>query len=146
MAFRTTTDTRMTLVLSSDISPRRPWRTSRGQESRVVLAREMAILEQAIAATDEFANVERVILDRSGTENELLRMLNRLPQSYRGDVLIVRSDWSYLSVCREDGTRRLQRLTPAGVECYLMQHALTIDHAASPVRTDARDSLHQSAA
>ena len=121
------TTNRITLVLRTETSPHRRWRATTGQGSRVVVIRDITILAQAIAAMDEFENyIERIIIDHSATDAEVLVMLNRLPATYRGEVLIATNGWAALSVWDGQRRRSLQNLGARDVGSYLRRHSLTV--------------------
>jgi hypothetical protein len=77
------------------------------------------------ALTDQELDIERVIIDRTGTAEQLLEFLVRIPPQFGGDVLILRHHGGgLLSTTVRGGGRTLLQITPWDVPFYLHAHNL----------------------
>lgn len=105
---------RLTIVVSN--TRRISW-----NGSAVLQLDSLSDLQQAIHAHD----VERIIIDRSASADEFLRLLAALPGATAADVVSVREDGgAFLSATGRGGDRMLYELSPSDVDFYLRTNEL----------------------
>ena len=114
---------RITLVNALDHS--RDWRLDDEAPSRIVFGSFFKVIR---STRDERGDdIERIILDRTVNDAELLQLLAHLSEAFAGDVLFIREHKSsYLSAVGRSGGRTLYALRPDDVRFYLETHGLVI--------------------
>jgi hypothetical protein len=123
---------RITLLTQNRMLPERNWNLSNEDDrnwnlsseagSRIVLLDSLAMLRSTIISPliRSDSDVERIILDRCGSESEYLSLLSELPHEFTGDVLMIRqNETSFLSATGRGGGRILYALSSEDVEFYL---------------------------
>lgn len=118
---------RITLISRNPTRPDRDWDNSLSSASRLILLDSFTVLRYAISShmVELDVDVERVILDRSASPADYLTLLAALPQSFTGDVLLIRDDESgFLSSLGRGGDRVLYALTANDLRFYLEMHGL----------------------
>ncbi len=120
-----TRDTRRTtLVLTGSNTPARPW-NDRAGGTRLIFVRNMTVLRFAISAMQDLeADVQRIIIDHAATMGELLQVLAEIPDTFRGDVLLLRRDGMFLSAATRGDGRKLWMLQSGDLDFYLREHHL----------------------
>ena len=123
----TTDSRRITLITRNFRSPQRAWDTCLASPNRLIFLKAFNVLRFALArgVAEMEQDVERVILDRSATADELLDLLTSLPAEFTGDVLFIRDDeGGFLSATGRGGDRVLYALRSDDIEFYLEAHGL----------------------
>lgn len=106
---------RLTLIVGN-AAGRNPWASS------VLHVHSVHAMQRAAA----FEDVERVILDRSATPVEFLRLLAALPPHIAGDVMLIGEDGgAFLSSVGRGGDRVLYALSSEDVAFYFETNGLT---------------------
>lgn len=124
---------RITLVARQETKPTVDWNHGRARVHRVAFLDSVAALRFALGSAlhDVGLDVERVIIDRSGSAEEFLTMLASLPTEFTGDMLFVRDDGSgFLSATGRGGDRVLYALSGYDIRFYLETHDLVTGRAA----------------
>ena len=126
-AIMTTDPRRVTLVARHPGLPSRNWDLSHHAQSRVIFVDAFTTLRFAVDHGMELArDVERVIIDRTGSAMQYLDFLASLPHEFLGEAMFVRADGSaYLSSVGRGGHRVLYALSERDVNFYLDTHNLT---------------------
>ncbi|HEU4520394.1 MAG TPA: hypothetical protein VFT12_00230 [Thermoanaerobaculia bacterium] len=133
---------RITLISRDPNRATRDWDSSRHAPNRVILLDSFTVLRYAIGShlVDLDADVERVILDRATSPADYLTLLSALPQTFTGDVLLIRDDdSSFLSALGRGGDRVLYALSAPDLRFYLETHGLVTGRGA--VETPAPQPL-----
>jgi hypothetical protein len=132
---------RMTLVSRHTQLQQRKWLCTPEAPCRIVLLDSFTALrhtvESLVVAMD--ADVERIILDRSGSASDYLALLAELPHEITGDVLMIRDDETgFLSAMGRGGDRILYALSANDLRFYLETHTLVSagDVLAAPAERD----------
>ncbi len=118
---------RITLVARHPGNSARDWDMSNPIGSRLIFVDAMPFLAYAIdkGINELGQDVDRVIIDRTGTAVQYLELLASLPQEFTGDVLYVRSDGNgFLSSAGRGGDRVLYSLIARDVDFYLQTQGL----------------------
>jgi hypothetical protein len=113
---------RITLVARDKQQANLGWDTSNQSPNRIVSVDSLELLRSTIASplVHSDADVERIILDRCGSEADYLSLLSQIPHQFTGDVLMIRNDATgFLSATGRGGDRVLYALSPDDVEFYL---------------------------
>ena len=113
---------RITLLTQNKELSERNWNPSDEARSRIVLLDSLAMLRSTIISqlVRSDSDVERIVLDRCGSESEYLSLLTELPHEFTGDVLMIRDGaTSFLSATGRGGGRILYALSAEDVEFYL---------------------------
>ena len=144
-AIMTTDPRRVTLVARHPGIPFRNWDISHHAPSRVIFVDTFTMLRFAVEHGIELArDVERVIIDRTGSATQYLDFLASLPQEFLGEVMFVRGDGSaYLSSVGRGGHRILYSLSENDVSFYLDTHNLM--HFEIQVEIEAPEAARQTA-
>lgn len=104
------------------------WDETENGGSRLIFVDSLSFLPYALdRGINELGHdVDRLIIDRTGTAVQFLELLSSLPDEFFGDVLFVRGDGAgFLSSAgRGSGGRMLYELKPADIDFYLMTHTL----------------------
>jgi hypothetical protein len=119
---------RITLIARDPLDPGEGCSFQRRDGYRPVFVNSLQVVKLALASPD--LDIERVILDRSGTAQDFLEMLATLPPDFRGDLLMISDDGSgFLSATGRGGDRVLYALKKSDVAFYLetSQIATTAD-------------------
>jgi hypothetical protein len=112
---------RITLINALDHA--REWRLDDDAPSRLVFGSFFKVIRSTKEERGD--DIERVILDRTADDAELLQMLAHLSESFAGDVLFIRErKTSYLSAVGRNAGRTLYALCPDDVRFYLETHGL----------------------
>ena len=120
---------RITLIARGN-APTRAWDASRGAVNRLIFAETLSILRGALDHSSH--DVDRLIIDGTGSGSEFLELLTTLPHPFIGDVLFIRDDAaSYLSTVGRGDGRLLYALTSSDVQFYLETHSLIAKAAAA---------------
>jgi hypothetical protein len=113
---------RTTLIVRRPGTPARAWYKSvTGGGSELLFVDSMSFVSQAVQRSiDEHRDINRVIIDRTGTPLQLLQLLTTLPHQFLGDVLFIQDgDGSFLSAVGRGGDRILYSLFATDVDFYL---------------------------
>ncbi|MFP5247829.1 MAG: hypothetical protein ACLGH0_14140 [Thermoanaerobaculia bacterium] len=125
---------RITLVARCAAKPDIDWKyVTRSHAHRVAFLDSVAALKAALgsALQDVGLDVERVVVDRSGTAEEFLDLLTAVPAELNGDILFIRDDGSgILSATGRGGDRVLYALTTHDIRFYLETHDLVTGRVA----------------
>src|SRR2546430_336842 len=119
-------DRRITLVARHPNAPGRQWDES-NPNSRLIFLDALAFLRFAIdrGVNELGEDVERVVIDRTGTALQYLEALSKLPAEFVGDVLFVMNDGNgFLSSVGRGGDRVLYALAENDVNFYLETNRL----------------------
>src|SRR5438045_59669 len=94
---------RITLIARGAEAPVRAWDSSKESANRLIFAETFSILRGALDHASQ--DVDRLLIDGTGTAAEFLELLTTLPPAFIGDVLFMRNgNSSYLStIGRGDG-------------------------------------------
>ena len=132
---------RITLIARHPGMPERAWDDSTCGRSRLIFVDSLSFLPFALdrGINELGQDVDRVIIDRTGTAVQFLELLASLPHEFVGDVLFVRGDGAgFLSSQGRGGDRVLYALSVSDVDFYLMTHGLLYSAAVlalpSPMR------------
>lgn len=115
---------RITLIARDPEAPSRAWDTSSGAPSRMIFVGGFALLRHALDHASQ--DVERLLIDETATPAEFLELLSTLPQTFVGDVLLMRGDTSYLSSAGRADGRLLYALTAEDLQFYLETNGLVV--------------------
>ena len=125
---------RITLITRDPNRPEHDWDDSRNAPHRLILLDSFSVLKYAITShmVDLDVDVERVILDRSTSPADYLTLLSCLPQTFTGDVMLIREgDSSFLSAMGRGGDRVLYSLSVNDLRFYLETHGLVTGRVAT---------------
>lgn len=114
---------RITLVVRGIAAPPRVWDTSIQAANRIIFVDAISMLPFVLdhAAQD----VDRLLVDGAATPVEFLELLATLPQSFPGDVVLMRPIGnSFLSTAARAEGRMLYALTATDLEFYLETQGL----------------------
>jgi hypothetical protein len=123
---------RITLIARKATKPDVDWNYARSSAMRVAFLDSVNALKFAlgVAINDVVLDIERVIVDRAGSADEILDLLAALPGEFTGDVLAIRDDGSgFLSATGRGGDRVLYGLAGRDVRFYLETHDLVTGRA-----------------
>lgn len=132
---------RITLISRDPSRPDRDWDNSMNAANRIILLDSFTVLRYAISShmVDLDVDVERVVLDRSTSPADYLSLLASLPQSFAGDVLLIRDDDNaFLSSLGRGGDRVLYALGANDLRFYLEMHQLVTGRVATKRSSSAR--------
>jgi hypothetical protein len=120
---------RITLVTRPSLAsqPERDWNFYGGGSSRIITTGSLTVLRYALdAAVLEMAHdVERLIIDRTGTPAQYLDLLASLPDEFGGDVLFIRNDGgAFMSSSVRGAGRTMYSLMASDLAFYLETHDL----------------------
>ncbi|MBV8520197.1 MAG: hypothetical protein JO197_22575 [Acidobacteria bacterium] len=124
---------RITLVARESAKERREWNRDAYVRARMAFVDSIRMLKTAVdAAISGIAlDVERLVIDRTGTGDDFLDLMSALPGEFTGDVLMIRDDGGgYLSATGRGGDRVLYALSARDTHFYLETHDLVQEHAA----------------
>jgi hypothetical protein len=130
---------RITLVARHPGGPGRVWDES-NPKIRLIFVDALSFLRYAIdrGINELGEDVERVIIDRTGTALQYLDVLAHLPAEFVGDALLVTSDGNgFLSSSGRGGDRTLYALTPRDIEFYLRVNGLIWSTEFEPVLAES---------
>lgn len=125
---------RITLITRDPNRPDHDWDDSLSAPHRLILLDSFSVLRYAITShmVDLQVDVERVILDRSTSPADYLTLLASLPQTFTGDVLLVREgESSFLSSMGRGGDRVLYSMSVNDLRFYLETHGLVTGRVAT---------------
>lgn len=125
---------RITLITRDPNRPEHDWDDSRNAPNRLILLDSFTVLKYAITShmVDLDVDVERVILDRATSPADYLTLLSALPQTFTGDVLLIREgDSSFLSSMGRGGDRVLYSMSVNDLRFYLETHGLVTGRVAT---------------
>jgi hypothetical protein len=128
------------LIARDPRRPERDWDPSNPAGSQLIFVDAVAFLPFALerGLREKAQDVERVIIDTTGTPVQYLDLLASLPSEFVGDVLHIREDGGgYLSSVGRGGDRVLDSLTGNDVNFYLETNALS---RASVSREESKDA------
>jgi hypothetical protein len=123
---------RITLIAQKAATPNVDWNYANSVSMRVAFLNSVTALKFAlgVALTETRMDIERVIVDRTGTAQEFLNLLTDLPEEFNGDVLMIREDGNgFLSATGRGGDRVLYSLIARDVRFYLETHDLVTGRA-----------------
>src|SRR2546428_2861112 len=119
---------RITLIAREPRKAQRDWDFTNPAGNRIVFVDSLAFLPYAIDQGMKEAghDIQRVVIDRTGTPVQFLELLATLPAEFGGDVLYTSGDGKNFlsSVARGDG-RLLYSLTDEDLQFYLQTNSLT---------------------
>jgi hypothetical protein len=114
---------RITLIARRATAQSRAWDAARSAEHRLIFVESFSILRGALDHASH--DVDRLIIDGTGSGSEFLELLTTLPHAFVGDVLFARDgENSYLSTVGRGDGRLLYALTQSDVQFYLETHRL----------------------
>jgi hypothetical protein len=114
---------RITLIARGAEAPVRTWDTSANAVNRLIFVDSFSILRGALDHASQ--DVDRLLIDGTGSGSEFLELLTTLPHAFVGDVLFIRDGASsYLSTVGRGDGRLLYALTQSDVKFYLETHRL----------------------
>jgi len=114
---------RITLIARGAKAPSRAWDASRNADNRLIFADRLSILRGALDHASH--DVDRLVIDGTGSGSEFLELLTTLPHAFVGDVIFIRDgETSYLSTVGRGDGRLLYALTGSDVQFYLETHRL----------------------
>jgi hypothetical protein len=123
---------RITLIARKATTPNVDWNFANTSSMRVAFLNSVTALKFAlgVAVSETQMDIERVIVDRTGTGEEFLNLLTDLPLEFTGDVLMIREDGNgFLSATGRGGDRVLYSLIARDVRFYLETHDLVTGRA-----------------
>jgi hypothetical protein len=123
---------RITLIARKATKPNVDWNYARSSAMRIAFLDSVTALKFAlgVAIHDASLDIERVIVDRAASAEDLLDLLVALPPEFTGDVLFIRDDGSgFLSATGRGGDRVLYALIARDVRFYLETHELVTGRA-----------------
>jgi hypothetical protein len=121
-------DRRITLVTRDPKIQQRDWDLSNPAGSHLIFVDSVNFLPHAIARglTEDGYDIERVVIDRTGTALQFVEFLATLPVEFAGDVVYISRDGkAFLSSSSRGDGRVLYMLGAADVEFYLQTNSLT---------------------
>jgi len=119
---------RITLVTRDPKLQQRDWDLTNPAGSRIIFVDSVNFLPHAIARglTEDGHDIERVVIDRTGTALQFVEFLSTLPVEFSGDVLYVSRDGkAFLSSPSRGDGRVLYMMGANDVEFYLQTNSLT---------------------
>jgi uncharacterized protein YfiM (DUF2279 family) len=125
-------DDRITLVAGESARQRRDWNHAAHVRARMAFVDSVGMLKTAVdAAMSGMAlDVERLVIDRTGSGEDFLDLMTALPSEFTGDVLMIREDGGgYLSATGRGGDRVLYALSAHDTHFYLETHDLVRERA-----------------
>jgi hypothetical protein len=123
---------RITLIARKATKPNVDWNYARSSAMRMAFLDSVTALKFAlgVAIHDSSLDIERVIVDRAASAEDLLDLLAALPPEFAGDVLFIRDDGSgFLSATGRGGDRVLYSLVARDIRFYLETHELVTGRA-----------------
>lgn len=123
---------RITLIARKAATPTVDWNYTNSASMRVAFLNSVTALKFAlgVGVSENQRDIERVIVDRTGTAQEFLNLLTALPEEFNGDVLMIREDGNgFLSATGRGGDRVLYSLIARDVRFYLETHDLVTGRA-----------------
>ncbi len=126
---------KITLVCRGASTPDRDWNLSNRFTSRIILTEQLNVLRYAISETarETGVDIERVILDHSGSADNFLQVVAGLPHFFTGDALFLKDDGSgFMSSAGNGGDRVLYQLTAQDIRFYLETAGLVTGSMTSP--------------
>lgn len=113
---------RVTLIARVPTKPDFDWNYTRCRCENVAFLDSFSALKFAVgtAVQEHGLDIERVIVDRSGTAEEFLDLLVVTPPELTGDLVMIRDDGSgFLSATGRGGDRVMYSLTSHDMRFYL---------------------------
>lgn len=112
---------RITLVVREVTKPDVDWNYTRCRSENVAFLDSIGALKFAVrSAQRDGLDIERMIVDRAGTAEDLLELLVAVPAELAGDILLIHDNGAgFLSATGRGGDRRLYALTPHDIRFYL---------------------------
>jgi hypothetical protein len=123
---------RITLIARKATKPNLDWNYAHSSSMRVAFLDSVGAVKFALgAAINEVTlDIQRVIVDRAASADEILELLAALPEEFNGDILMIREDGSgFLSATGRGGDRVLYSLLARDVRFYLETHDLVTGRA-----------------
>jgi hypothetical protein len=124
---------RITLIARQANKPDVDWNYERCRCENVAFLDSFGALKFAVRTSlgEVGLDIERVIVDRSGTAADFLDLLAAIPTELAGDILLIRDDGGgFLSATGRGGDRVLYALSVYDVRFYLETHNLVTGRAA----------------
>jgi len=115
---------RITLIARGPAAPARAWDVSSVAANRMIFVGNFPLLRYALDHASH--DVDRLLIDETATPAEFLELLSTLPQTFVGDVLLMRHDTSFLSSAGRAEGRLLYALTPNDLQFYLETNGLVM--------------------
>ena len=119
---------RITLIARNPHKAQRDWDLTNPAGTHIIFVDSLAFLPYALArgVQDEQHDIERVIIDETGSPLQFLEFLSSVPAEFAGDILHIGVDGKAFlsSVGRGDG-RVLYRLNENDLEFYFQVNSLT---------------------
>jgi hypothetical protein len=131
---------RITLIANPAHKPSRDWNYAGTANASTAFLESIEAVRFALtsAVLDAELDIERVIVDRTGTAAEYLDLVAGLPLEFNGDVLLIDDDDSgFLSATARGGDRVLYALNAHDFRFYLEAHDLVTGRIALQ-RTETR--------
>ena len=124
---------RITLIARKPTTPNVDWNHARSSSMRVAFLESVNALKFAlsVAVSDAALDIERVVVDRAGSAEDVLDLLAALPEQFNGDLLMIGEDsTAFLSAMGRGGDRILYALSRRDVRFYLETHDLVTGRSA----------------
>lgn len=128
---------RITLVTRNPRKVQRDWDFTNPTGSRIVFVDSLAFLPYALdrGVREPGYDVERVIIDDTGTPLQFLEFLATLPAEFTGDVLFLSdAGTGFLSSAGRGAGRVLYSMKSADIAFYLQTNSLVWPQAAEGIR------------
>jgi hypothetical protein len=122
----TTDSRRITLIARRPTVSLRDWDFSNPLGSRLIFVDTVSFLTPVIYKGLELGqDIDRVIIDGTGTAAQYVELLASLPQEFLGDVLYIREEGDgFLSSVAYGGGRMMYSLRARDINFYLQTHGL----------------------
>jgi hypothetical protein len=126
-------DNRITLIARQDTKPDVDWNYTRCRGQNVTFLDSIGALKFAVrSARQDGLDIERMIIDRSGSAGDFLDLLVAVQSELVGDILLIHDDGAgFMSSTGRGGDRLLYALTPNDVRFYLETLDLVTGRVAS---------------
>ena len=118
---------RITLIANPAHKPSRDWNYAGSANASTAFLESIEAVRFALtsAVLDAGLDIERVIVDRTGSAAEYLALVAQLPLEFNGDVLLIDDeDNGFLSATARGGNRVLYALNAHDFRFYLEAHDL----------------------
>ena len=119
---------RITLIARNPRKPQRDWDFTNPAGTRIIFVDSLAFLPYALdrGVRESNHDIERVVIDDTGTPLQFLEFLSTLPHEFSGDVVFLGEDGGgFLSSASRGDGRVLYSLEQADIDFYLQTNSLT---------------------
>lgn len=128
---------RITLIARNPRKAQRDWDFTNPTGSRIIFVDSLAFLPYALdrGVREPGYDIERVIIDDTGTPLQFLEFLATLPAEFAGDVVFLSDGGTgFLSSAGRGDGRVLYSMRTVDIEFYLQTNSLTWPEAAEEIR------------